>query len=247
MRILFLMNDEGSPPGVLLEETLALGHEPSVLVPYKGISHDAALPGEVPEAADGFDGLVVLGGVMSVLDEADYPFIEATRRLMRAFDAARKPVMGVCLGAQLMASAHGGTVRRLGHTEWGFLPQTWLPEAEEDVLLSGIAHPGLPLMQWHGDTFDLPPGAVPLSTRADCPAQAFRLGTRNWAFQFHLELDEPTLLRWAELRAAELKVPAPAIIDDVRSAIAAHYAAQAAFGRQVMRRWLALGTGGNPA
>ena len=237
MRILFLMNDEGSPPGVLLEETERLGHSASILVPYKGISHDPSLAGTVPTSADGFDGLVVLGGAMSILDEASYPFIDQTRQLFRVFDQAKTPVMGVCFGAQLLADAHGGRVRRLGHTEWGFLPQTWLPATAEDALLAG-SPPALPLMQWHGDTFDLPDGAVALSSRDDCPAQAFRIGQRNWGFQCHLELDRPTLMRWADLRAQELKCTPEVIRKEMTQAIKQHYRAQADFARRVMRRWL---------
>ena len=185
MRILFLMNDEGSPPGVLLEETQALGHRPSVLVPYKNISHDPELPGAVP----------------------------------------------------ISPGAHGGRVKPLGHTEWGFLPQTWLPAAKEDVLLAE-SPPGLPLMQWHGDTFDLPSEAVPLSTRLDCPGQAFRIGEINWGLQFHLELDQPTLLNWAKLHADELKEePAPHIAQ-MEKDIAIYHHAQADFARMVMGRWL---------
>ena len=237
MRILFLMNDEGSPPGVLLEETQALGHQPSVLVPYKNISHDPELPGSVPTTPDGFDGLVVLGGAMSILDEADHPFIDQIRQLMRAFDVAEKPVMGVCFGAQLMADVHGGRVKPLGHTEWGFLPQTWSDAAGDDALLAG-SPPELPLMQWHGDTFDLPDDAIPLSTRPDCPGQAFRMGEINWGVQFHLELDQPTLLNWARLHADELKEdPAPHVAQ-MHADIATHHRPQADFARRVMRRWL---------
>jgi len=239
MRILFLMNDEGSPPGVLLEETNVLGYDASVLVPYKNISHDPKMSGGVPVSSEGFDGLVVLGGAMSILDEADHPFVDQTRRLLRAFDVARKPVMGVCFGAQLLADAQGGQVKPLGHTEWGFLPQTWLPAAQDDVLLKG-SPPDLPLMQWHGDTFDLPEAALPLSTRHDCPGQAFRIGELNWGFQFHLELDQATLLNWAKLHAAELKEePAPHSAQ-MEKDIATYHAAQADFARAVMRRWLAV-------
>jgi GMP synthase (glutamine-hydrolysing) len=239
MRILFLMNDEGSPPGVLGEETRRLSHEASVLVPYKGISHDPSLPGNVPTSADGFDGLVVLGGAMSILDEADYPFVDETRNLFHAFDAAGKPVMGVCFGAQLLADAHGGRVRKLGHTEWGFLSQNWLSAHEEDLLLEG-SQPDLPLMQWHGDTFDLPHGATPLSTRPDCPGQAFRIGDINWGFQFHLEMDQPTLMKWADLRADELNCDRELVRSEMREAIALHHDNQARFARTVMERWLAV-------
>jgi len=237
MRILFLMNDEGSPPGVLGEETRALSHTTSVLVPYKGISYDPSLPGTVPTSADGFDGLVVLGGAMSILDETDYPFVDQTRKLFHTFYQADKPVMGVCFGAQLLADAHGGSVRKLGHTEWGFLPQTWSPAIANDPLLNA-SPPDLPLMQWHGDTFDLPTGAVVLSTRTDCPSQAFRFGEINWGFQFHLEMDQPTLMKWADLRAEELGCDVEVVRAEMRLAIKTYYDGQALFARTVMRRWL---------
>ena len=83
MRLLFLQNDLGSPAGVLLEEAEAHGAQCSVVIPYQGISRDPDLPGRVPDSPDGFDGIVVLGGVMSVNDEARYPFIEETRALLR--------------------------------------------------------------------------------------------------------------------------------------------------------------------
>ena len=237
MRILFLMNDEGSPPGVLGEETRALSHSTSVLVPYKGISYDTSLPGTVPTSADEFDGLVVLGGAMSILDEVNYPFVDQTRKLFHVFDQADKPVMGVCFGAQLLADAHGGSVRKLGHTEWGFLPQTWGPAIAHDPLLKD-SQPDLPLMQWHGDTFDMPADAVPLAARTDCPSQAFRLGEINWGFQFHLEMDEPTLMKWADLRAEEIGSDVESVRTEMRLAINTHHDNQVKFARTVMRRWL---------
>ena len=237
-RILFLQNDKGSPGGVLLDEARAQGAEAHVLTPYPGKRADpAALADAVPAAPDGYDGVVILGGVMSVNDRDTHPFLSETETLIRQFADQDKPIMGVCLGAQLVASALGGAVTRLQTPEWGFLPQTWRPEAQDDPLLADAA-PDLALMQWHGDTFTLPPGVVHLSERPGCPAQAFRLGRTVYGFQFHLELDRPTLERWVGLRAKEINAPLDQLQTKMAPEIDRHHGPQEVFARRIMRRWL---------
>lgn len=239
MRLLFLMNNMGSPPGVLQEETEALGHRASVLAPYKGISFDPDLPGDVPVSPDGFDGLVVLGGIMSANDRDAYPFIDQTKKLMRAFEADRKPVLGICLGAQLLAAAHGKPVYQMDAIDWGFKRVRWLAPAEQDPLFHD-ADDDVHVMRWHIDTFDLPDHAVHLASHPDCPSQAFRLGDTTWAVQFHLELDRETLVRWAGLRADEMKVERAPFVADMQRKIDLYFDDQAAFARRVMRRWLTI-------
>lgn len=228
MHILYLVNEVNSGPGVLLEEATAQGATHTIVRTY------ADEP--VPVSPDGYDGLVVMGGIMGVYQDTDYPFIEDTRALMRAFHGAGKPIMGVCLGAQMLASAFGGAVYKMGFDEWGFLPQTWEAAAGDDPLLQGMAQ-GLRIMQWHGDTFDLPDGAVRLATREKCPNQAFRLGTRSYGFQFHLEMTETTTAHWIKLRAEGQGLDTEALraITHVEALPEAQM-----FAREVMRRWMRL-------
>ncbi|MGV8995465.1 MAG: type 1 glutamine amidotransferase [Parvibaculaceae bacterium] len=228
MHILYLVNEPNSGPGVLLEEATRLGASHEVVATYLGE--------QVPAAHGSYDGLVVMGGVMGVYEDATYPFIEQTRALIRAFHGAGKPVMGVCLGAQMLASAFGGRVYKMGYDEWGFLAQTWEQAAKGDPLLHD-APDGLRILHWHGDTFELPDGAVRLSTRETCPNQAFRLGAKSYGFQFHLEVTAATVEHWLEWRARDKGVA----VEDLASLSHVDALAEAqAFARVVMGRWMGL-------
>ena len=245
MRILYLVNALDSGPGVLLDEATKAGAEADVIYTLEGRDLATGEARDVPEAAEGFDGLVVLGGVMGVYEEADYPFIDKTRHLVRRFHEEEKPVMGVCLGSQIVASAFGAPVYRMkeklsAQEEWGFLPQIWERAAAEDRLLADAA-PGLSLMHWHGDTFDLPAEAIRLSTRETCPNQSFRIGEKVYGFQFHLEVTRDILDGWSAFRAKALGVPRAEVEALIEPQIEASLGAQEAFARRVMRRWMALG------
>ncbi|MGB5092499.1 MAG: type 1 glutamine amidotransferase [Parvibaculum sp.] len=239
MRLLFLVNDVTSPPGVLEEEARRRGADCDVRLIHYGFGDKTLKLDEVPTSPREHDGLIVMGGPMGVYEDATYPFIEQTRALIRQFHADEKPVMGVCLGSQLVASAFGADVRRMtGPDEFGFLAQTWLPAAASDPLLHD-AEPGLRIVQWHNDTFDIPHGAAPLATRPGCTNQAFRLGGKTYAFQFHLELTRATLEGWLPTRAKVTGVGLETIrnaigpIDDV-------LLPQQRFTRRVMGRWMGL-------
>ncbi len=228
MHILYLVNEVNSGPGVLLEEATTQGATATVVRTFA----DEA----VPSSHAAYDGLVVMGGIMGVYQDTEYLFIEETRALMRGFHAADKPIMGVCLGAQMLASAFGGRVYKMGFDEWGFLPQTWDAAAGDDPLLRDAAQ-GLRIMQWHGDTFDLPEGATRLATRDKCPNQAFRIGAKSYGFQFHLEVTQATTDYWIELRAESQGMD----VEVLRATTHAEALPEAAaFARGVMQRWMGL-------
>ncbi len=248
MHILYLVNAADCGPGVLLDEAHEAGADATLILTTEQRDMTSGETRDVPSEADDFDAMVVLGGPMGVYEEADYPFIDKTRALIHRFHKAEKPVMGVCLGAQIVASAFGAPVYKMKEKlavreEWGFLPQSWLPEAAGDPLLSD-AEPALRLMQWHGDTFDLPGdipgGVVPLSTREGCPNQSFRIGALTYAFQFHLEVTRDVLDEWSAFRARALDRPKAEIDALIEPQIAASLDAQEVFARRVMRRWMGL-------
>jgi GMP synthase-like glutamine amidotransferase len=171
---------------------------------------------ELPADAARHDGVVVMGGPMSASSDEGFPSRRATNALL--VDAVRRgvPTLGVCLGAQLLAAAHGAAVRRgEGGAEIGWGPVHLDPRAAGDPLLHGLPE-DLTVLHWHGDTFDLPRGAVRLATNARYPNQAFRLGDAAWGLQFHLEADAPAVETFLEAFADEV-VAAGERADDIRS------------------------------
>ena len=105
------------------------------------------------------------------------------------------PVLGICLGAQLIATALGAKVRKNPVKEIGWYDVTPTKEGEDDPLF-GCFNGTQQIFQWHGDTFDIPHGAVALASSSECANQAFRFGERTYGLQFHLEVDEPLIQRW---------------------------------------------------
>lgn len=130
------------------------------------------------------DFLVVMGGPMSVNDEQQFPWLSKEKAFIREFIATGRPVLGICLGAQLIAAALGARVYANREKEIGWFPI-------RGVNLSGGNNHRFPpqcdVFQWHGETFDLPPGAVRLAESAACKNQAFQLGESVIGLQFHLE------------------------------------------------------------
>lgn len=144
---------------------------------------------------DGYQGLVILGGPMNVDQTDRHPHLTTEMQLVDEALARDIPILGVCLGAQLLARALGAEVRRSPEKEIGWYDIAPTEEAASDPLLGHIAGPEK-VFQWHGDMFDIPRDAVHLATSADCPNQAFRYGVKAYGFQFHLEVDQPMIDRW---------------------------------------------------
>ena len=127
------------------------------------------------------------------------PHFPALLALARSYAADRKPVLGICLGGQLLARAWGAQVHIGTAPEFGVVTLTPTPEAAADPLLAGATAP-VPAMQWHDDTFDLPAGAVPLLTGTACRNQAFRVAEVVYGFQCHFEADRQDMVEWAAYR-----------------------------------------------
>jgi GMP synthase-like glutamine amidotransferase len=133
------------------------------------------------------DFLVAMGGPMSVHDELDHPWLVQEKAFIRSAVRARKPLLGVCLGAQLIAAATGGRVYPNPCREIGWFPVRAIPPAGELPLAVFRFPPEAEVFHWHGETFDLPPGAVHLAGSEACRNQAFQLGPSAIGLQFHLE------------------------------------------------------------
>jgi GMP synthase-like glutamine amidotransferase len=179
--------------------------------------------GHLPASLDGCGGLVVMGGPMSA--SSDDGFATRTAEIDLLEDALERglPALGVCLGAQLLAIAAGGKVYPGAEgPEIGWAPVSLVGEAEGDPLFRDLPRE-LTVLHWHGDTFDLPPGATHLAVSRAYPNQAFRAGPRAWGLQFHLEVDSAAVDAFLAAfgdEAAGCGVPPEDIATEAGSAIA---------------------------
>ncbi len=197
------------------------------------------------EAADGFDGLdplapdllVVLGGPIGAYDEADYPFLVDECALLERRIAAGRPLLGICLGAQLLAKALGARVYPGAQKEigWGCIALT------EAGHLSPLAHLGdatTPVLHWHGDTFDLPAGAVRLASTALYENQAFAVGDALLGLQFHPEVTPAGLEHWFVGHAGEIAATAGVRLAELRTGARRYGEALARAGGAMFADWL---------
>jgi GMP synthase-like glutamine amidotransferase len=179
----------------------------AAVAPVHGVSLDVRRTdrGEgLPPARD-LDGVVVLGGPMAVYQSDSHPYLADERALLADACAMGLPVLGVCLGAQLVATALGARVYPGPAPEIGVGEIRLTPEGERDPVL-GPAGPRFDVYHWHGDTFDLPTGATHLAASGAYAHQAFRAGPRTYALQFHVELDAGLAREWADARPREFTV-----------------------------------------
>lgn len=185
--------------------------------------------------ARGADLLIVLGGPIGVYETGSYPFLNREIAVVRERLAAGQPVLGLCLGCQIMAAALGAPVYPGPAKEIGWGPLDLSPSG----MASPLAHlAGIEVLHWHGDTFDLPAGAVHLAATPATRNQAFACGGHALALQFHPEVTEAGLQHWlvghaCELAAAGLSVAA------LREETARKAPALAAAGPALLRDWLA--------
>ncbi len=151
-------------------------------------------------AFEEISGLIVFGGEMNVDEIERYPYLLTQRELMRRAVDAGLPVLGICLGAQMLARALDARVYRAAVRELGFKPIRITEAGQADPLLAAF-HTGDRVFQWHEDTVDLPDGAELLAAGDDVRVQAFRMGRNAWGIQFHFEVDAEGVDAW--LRVAE--------------------------------------------
>lgn len=181
--------------------------------------------------------LVMLGAPIGACDEAQYPFLGDELRIIEQRLRAQRPLLGICLGAQLMARALGSRVYAGAAREIGWAPIQLTPEGEKSCL-AGLRSCGCQVLHWHGDTFDLPPAATRLASTATTPNQAFAIGDQALALQFHLEADPAEIERWLIGHAHEIAATAGVSPEAIRADTARHGAAVAASAAGCIQHWL---------
>lgn len=228
MRLLAIENIGGTPLGLVEERALARGAVVTLLPAYAGAS--------VPLDLTDHDALVILGGPQTALDDAAYPHMTQVLDLIRSAAVADKAVLGICLGAQLMARALGGRNILGRPNEFGYHAVSPTPQAKDDPVFATMPAQAT-TFQWHTDSFELPPDAVHLATSAMTRNQAFRLGRAAYGFQFHVEADEQVLRTWSVQLAADM-TRASGADWSVDAEIARHAQAARRDGTRLIDAWL---------
>lgn len=193
--VIVLQHHPKEPLGTLADALAAAGLTPRCVQVYAG--------DPVPKTIGTAHGLIVLGGPQSVYEQDRFPYLADELRLIEDTLRQDKPILGLCLGSQLLATALGAPVGSNVAPEIGWYPIARSEAALPDPLWSGLP-PLFTGFHWHGDIFQLPSGAVNLASSALTPCQAFRHGAHAWGLQFHLEVTEPILQDWSIAYAEDL-------------------------------------------
>jgi GMP synthase (glutamine-hydrolysing) len=158
----------------------------------------------VPKDMAGAGGLIVMGGPESVYQLDRYPYLRDEMRLIENALELNKPILGVCLGSQLLAATLGATVKRGEHREIGWYLVRLADGAQDDRLMRGLPAEFV-AAHWHSDVFDLPDGAVPLASSDKTPIQAFRFGDKAYGLLFHAEITHERLEKLVDEFGDDLK------------------------------------------
>lgn len=218
-RILVFQHVAAEPLGTLDPLIRARGHR----IRFVNFERE---PDAQPDV-DRYRGLIVLGGPMNVDEQATRPHLRTELRAIERMLAQGKPVLGICLGAQLLAHALGARVERIPVPEIGWYPLQLTQAGRADPVLGALGG-NAPVFQWHGCRFDIPDGAVHLARSAGCAQQAFRHGDNAYGFQFHLEMDAALVERWLSNPAYRDELAASGLphgADAIRAQTAQHIAA----------------------
>jgi GMP synthase (glutamine-hydrolysing) len=214
--VAIIQHDRLDPPSTIGRHLNAVG------CPWQLIDVGSGAP--VPETMQAFSALILMGGDMHVHQEAQFPFLRLERVLLTRLLAEQFPMLGICLGAQLLAATAGARVYQRSYPEIGWIE---VETQAHDPLLIGIDSPFI-TMQWHDYSFELPPGAVRVAARDD-GEQVFRAGLCAWGVQFHPEVDPELAEKWVRSDEARLRDLMPGWPDEIRADTQVHVRDYASF------------------
>jgi len=188
MRVLAICHQSDAGPGVFAEEIRARGHQLE-----EWMLPDGAAPAAEPAS---YDAVMTFGGAMHADQEDRHPWLREEKALLAELLERQVPLLGVCLGSQLLAEAAGAAAERSPAPEIGWLEVELSAEGAADPLLAPLA-PAFTALQWHSYRSPLPPGAVALAS-SPIALQAYRVGDHAWGIQFHAEVSEHDAIDWTE-------------------------------------------------
>ena len=196
---------------------------------------DGRLPGDMGRYA----GLVVLGGEQSALDDHSHPYLARLAALMRGYGDDGGPVLGICLGGQLLARVDGAQNHLGAAREFGWHHVTPTDAGRADPVLRAIGE-GSPIFEWHSDTFDLPEGAVHLAATGAVANQCFRIGRAAYGTQFHFEANRAVVEAWNRDFAEAVEARQPGWLAAFERTAAVQGPAADAAGLAIARAWAGL-------
>jgi GMP synthase (glutamine-hydrolysing) len=225
-------------------EHLAVEH-PGTLKPaleangYEVASVPAAAVRQFRERADEAALLIVMGGPIGVYDVPEYPFLTDEIGIIRARLAEKRPVLGICLGSQLMAAALDAKVfPGTNGVELGWAP-VQLTEQGRQHPLAAVAGDDMPVLHWHGDTFELPQGATLLASTSRYAHQAFAVGNYGLALQFHVETDAAELEQWFVAFAGDIRRSGPDTLSRLRADTTKYASGLSERNARFVSKWVA--------
>jgi GMP synthase-like glutamine amidotransferase len=227
MRVLSIVHQTDAAAGVFADAVAERGHSLEEWV-------ISAAP-EPPSPVEGYGAVLVFGGAMHVDQEDRHGWLHDERLLLQRLHADEVPLLGVCLGGQLLAKALHAHVRRLPSPEIGWADVALTPEADDDAVFAGLPA-SFTSFQWHSYHFELPESAVPLARNERC-LQAFRAGPASWGIQFHAEVTRESVVDWT--RSSTPEEDGPLDVEALVAESEERIAGWNAFGRELCGRFLA--------
>ena len=231
MRVLVIENYAGTPLGLVGPALAEKGVETDLRLAWQGAP--------IPEDHAAYQGLIVLGGDQTALDDDACPWLPHVASLTRTFGDADKPVLGICLGAQLVARGAGAENILGKPLEFGWHPVRPTAAGRDDPVMSALGE-GSPIFHWHTDTFTLPAGAAHLAESDMTDVQAFRIGRATYGIQFHFEAGRQVVEQWNVIFAEQIAAHTPDWPERHSAEAARHGERADATGVALARAWAEL-------
>lgn len=231
MRVAIIENMAGTHHGLVGVALAEAGARLDVIRPYEGQP--------LPVSTSQHDALVVFGGEQNARDDAKYPYLAELAGLIRDFGDQGRPVLGICLGSQMLARAYGAENLIGAAPEFGWRSIALTDAAGDDPVLSAVPS-GFTSFQWHDDTFTLPPAAIRLAENGVTPNQAFRVGRAAYGMQFHFEANLDVVERWKATFPEVIERKEPGWLARYGDLAAQHGPQADATGLAIARAWVGL-------
>jgi GMP synthase-like glutamine amidotransferase len=237
---LIIVPEIDAPPALIGEALVEAGHSYDAIYPTERFASHSPLsyPGLPAEPGD-YSGLIVMGGPMSAHDTAEHAFLMELMALIRGFGIANRPVLGVCLGAQVIARAYDGEVFRMGKLEAGYVAMHTTQEAAKDPVFAGVTG-NFAAFHTHYEGVRNIPGATVLASGGLSAVQAYRIGETTYGVQFHPEVTIDVARDWVRKFGAVFCKDEPRLITDLDRDFAAYFPRSLRLCRRLVENWVGL-------